>query len=129
MLSHVFLGTTDFERALAFYQPLMQVLGYPLKFIERERSWAAWMPADAPRPLFIVGAPFEGEAAPGNGQMLALAASSRAMVDQAYAAALANGGTCAGAPGLRPEYHAHYYGAYLRDPDGNKLCCVCHEPE
>ncbi len=129
MLSYVFLGTTDFERALAFYQPLMQVLGYPLKFIERERPWAAWMPADAPRPLFIVGAPFEGEAAPGNGQMLALAASSRAMVDQAYAAALANDGTCAGAPGLRPEYHAHYYGAYLRDPDGNKLCCVCHEPE
>jgi lactoylglutathione lyase len=34
-----------------------------------------------------------------------------------------------GAPGLRPEYHAHYYGAYFRDPDGNKLCVACHQPE
>jgi len=34
-----------------------------------------------------------------------------------------------GAPGLRPEYHAHYYGAYFRDPDGNKLCVACHDPE
>lgn len=129
MLSHVFVGTTDFERALAFYQALMQALGHTLKFIERERPWAAWMPTETPRPLFIVGAPFEGEAHPGNGQMLALQASSRARVNQAYQAALANGGSCAGAPGLRPEYHPHYYGAYLRDPDGNKLCCVCHEPE
>lgn len=129
MLSHVFLGTTDFDRALAFYQPLMQVLGYPQRFIEHERPWAAWMPADAPRPLFIVGSPFAGEATPGNGQMLALQASSRTQVDQAHRAALANGGTCEGTPGLRPEYHPHYYGSYFRDPDGNKLCCVCHEPE
>jgi hypothetical protein len=46
------------------------------------------------RPLFVIGAPFDG---------------------------------CDGAPGLRPEHHAHYYGAYLRDPDGNKLCVVCHD--
>jgi lactoylglutathione lyase len=49
-------------------------------------------------------------------------------VDQAYAIALQTGGTSEGAPGLRPEYHAHYYGAYFRDPDGNKLCVVCHTP-
>ena len=41
---------------------------------------------------------------------------------------LARGATDEGAPGLRPHYHADYYGAYLRDPDGNKLCCVCHRP-
>ncbi len=43
-----------------------------------------------------------------------------------HALALAHGGTCDGPPGLRPEYHAHYFGAYLRDPDGNKLCVACH---
>jgi lactoylglutathione lyase len=47
-------------------------------------------------------------------------------VDRAYAVALAHGGTSEGGPGLRSEYHEHYYGAYLRDPDGNKLCIVCH---
>jgi lactoylglutathione lyase len=42
---------------------------------------------------------------------------------------MANGGVSEGAPGLRPEYHDHYYGAYFRDPDGNKLCVACHEAE
>jgi len=60
--------------------------------------------------------------------MVAFLAESRALVDKAYAVALSNGGTSEGAPGLRPEYHEHYYGAYFRDPDGNKLCVVCHLP-
>jgi lactoylglutathione lyase len=59
--------------------------------------------------------------------MTAFMADTRAMVDAAHAAALAHGGTCEGPPGLRPAYHEHYYGAYFRDPDGNKLCVVCHE--
>jgi lactoylglutathione lyase len=46
-----------------------------------------------------------------------------------HAIALASGGSCEGAPGLRPEYHAHYYGAYFRDPDGNKLAVACHHAE
>jgi predicted lactoylglutathione lyase len=58
--------------------------------------------------------------------MVAFLAESRALVDKAYAVALSNGGTSEGAPSLRPEYHEHYYGAYFRDPDGNKLCVVCH---
>ena len=60
--------------------------------------------------------------------MVALMAASRAMVDHAHAVALAQGATCEGPPGPRPEYHAHYYGAYFRDPDGNKLCVCCHDP-
>ena len=64
----------------------------------------------------------------GNGQMVAFLAESRAIVDAAYAVALANGGTSEGPPRLRPEYHEHYYGAYFGDPDGNKLCVVCHSP-
>ena len=128
MLSHVFVGVNDFEGAMRFYGALMAELDLRLKFCDRARPWAGWMAADAPRPLFVIGAPFDGRAAgAGNGQMLALLAPSRAAVERAHAAALAQGGRCDGAPGLRPEYHAHYYGAYLRDPDGNKLCVVCHD--
>jgi catechol 2,3-dioxygenase-like lactoylglutathione lyase family enzyme len=129
MLSHTFVGVGDFERAYAFYAALMDSLGFPQKFKDDGRPWAAWKPANAPRPLFIVGAPYAGEAVCGNGQMVALEAPSRAAVDAAYAAALAHGGSSEGAPGLRPEYHPNYYGAYFRDPDGNKLCVCCHQAE
>ncbi|MFX8031943.1 VOC family protein, partial [Acinetobacter baumannii] len=79
---------------------------------------------DGPK-LFIVR-PFDGGApAPGNGPHAALLAPNRAAVDAFHAAALANGGSCEGTPGLRPHYHAHYYAAYVRDPDGNKLQAVC----
>lgn len=66
---------------------------------------------------------------PGNGQMLAFAADRRATVVRAYQTALLHGGTSEGAPGLRPAYHADYFGAYFRDPDGNKLCVACHAPD
>lgn len=129
MLSHVFIGVTEFERAYAFYAALMDELGMVRKFRDDSRPWAVWTAADAPRPLFGIGKPYEGEASCGNGQMVALLAPSRAAVDRAYASALAHGGSCAGQPGLRPEYHPHYYGAYFRDPDGNKLCVCRHDPE
>lgn len=128
MFSHVFVGFGDFEKALAFYEPLMARLGCTLKFIERTRLWAGWRPGTAERPLFLVGKPFDGVAAPGNGQMIALLATDRAAVDYCYALALQMGGACEGKPGLRPEYHPHYYGAYFRDPEGNKLCICCHDP-
>jgi catechol 2,3-dioxygenase-like lactoylglutathione lyase family enzyme len=128
MLSHVFIGVTDFDRAFDFYAAVMTALGQPLRFRDDARPWAGWMPRDAPRPLLLVGAPFDGmPATAGNGAMTALLAPDRATVDRAHAAALAHGGTCEGPPGLRPAYHAHYYGAYFRDPDGNKLCVVCHD--
>jgi lactoylglutathione lyase len=59
--------------------------------------------------------------------MTALLAPDRATVDRCHRLALANGGVDEGAPGLRPEYHVNYWGAYFRDPDGNKLCVVCHD--
>ncbi|WP_271103636.1 VOC family protein [Pseudomonas tohonis] len=130
MLSHVCIGTNDFSRALAFYTPLMEALGLPQKFCDPSRPWAGWMPADAPRPLLVLGTPFDGEAATvGNGQMVALLAPDRASVDRCHALALANGGRSEGVPGLRPHYHPDYYGAYFRDPDGNKLCVCCHRAE
>lgn len=130
MFSHIVVGTDDFERSLAFYQPLMQALGIEARFCDRQRPWAGWQSSPDPRPLFLIGRPFDGQAhQPGNGQMTAFLAKDRESVDRAYAVALARGGSCEGPPGLRPEYHPDYYGAYFRDPDGNKLCVVCHRPQ
>jgi lactoylglutathione lyase len=79
------------------------------------------------RPLFLIGAPFDGQPHDrGNGQMVAFMAETRELVDRAYRLAVERGATPEGPPGLRPQYHAHYYGAYFRDLDGNKLCVVCH---
>jgi catechol 2,3-dioxygenase-like lactoylglutathione lyase family enzyme len=128
MLSHVHIGITNFERSFAFYSRLMAALHFPLKFAEPSHPWAGWKPRDAERPLFLIGAPFNGElATSGNGQMIALMASTRNEVDECYAAAIDAGGVSEGSPGLRPHYHPNYYGAYFRDPDGNKICVCCHE--
>ena len=130
MFSHIFIGASDFDRALAFYRPLMAALGIEARFCEPARPWAGWQSHPEPRPLFLIGKPQDGKPhVPGNGQMVAFLASSRASVDHAYAVALSHGGKCEGPPGLRPEYHPHYYGAYFRDTEGNKLCVACHSPE
>jgi catechol 2,3-dioxygenase-like lactoylglutathione lyase family enzyme len=129
MLSHVHVGITDFKRSFAFYKALMDELGFTLKFSEPENLWAGWMSPGADRPLFLIGRPYNGESAsPGNGQMIALLAPSRDAVDRCYARAMASGARNEGEPGLRPHYHPNYYGAYFRDPDGNKLCVCCHGP-
>lgn len=129
MISHTCVGVNDFARALVFYRGLMRILGLESCFTDLHRPWAGWKHPDAARPLFVIGAPADGQlATAGNGVMLALLAPSRQIVDKAYVVALALGGSDEGAPGLRPQYHPHYYGAYFRDPDGNKLCVCCHEP-
>ncbi len=129
MFSHVFLGTNDFDTALRFYRPLMDALGIAARFCDASRPWAAWQSQPDPRPLLVLGHPYDGRPhEPGNGHMLALLADTRERVDQAHAVALAHGGRCEGPPGLRPHYHAHYYGCYFRDPAGNKLSVVCHRP-
>ena len=127
MFSHIFLGVSDFERTLAFYNPLMSALGLESRFCEPSRPWAGWQSHPGQRPLFLIGKPYDQQPHErGNGQMVAFLAESRAVVASAYAVALANGGASEGAPGPRPEYHEHYYGAYFRDPEGNKLCVVFH---
>ncbi len=127
MFSHIFVGVSDFNRALAFYRALMPVLGIQERFCDPARPWAGWQSHPDPRPLFLIGRPYDGQAhAAGNGQMVALLAESRDVVTRAHAVALENGGTSEGAPGLRPEYHANYFGAYFRDTEGNKICVACH---
>ncbi len=123
MFSHVTLGTNDLERARPFYDAVMAALGFQAPFALP--GTLVYGTLAGPK-TFIVS-PYDGKpASSGNGTHAAFLAGSRAAVDAFHAAALAYGGSDEGAPGLRPHYHAHYYGAYVRDPDGNKLQAVCH---
>lgn len=129
MFSHIYVGVADFPRAWRFYQAILPLLGLKERFTEPEKGWGGWQSPDRVRPLLLIGRPYDGQPAhPGNGHMTAFMALDRPTVDKVYAAALAAGGTSEGAPGLRPSYHANYYGAYFRDLDGNKLCVCCHDP-
>jgi lactoylglutathione lyase len=120
----------DFPGCLAVYSAIMAVMGHELRFSESDRPCAGWQQSGQPRPLVVIAAPQDGRpAAPGNGQMVARLALSRAQVDAAHAACVAAGGTNAGPPGLRHQYHPDFYGAYLRDPDGNKIGLACHAPD
>ncbi|WP_126174791.1 VOC family protein [Tsuneonella rigui] len=123
MFSHVTLGTNDWQRARPFWIAVMDVLGHPVMF-ERDGEIAFGLPTG---PKTFIGPPFDGhEARAGNGVHIAYLLPDRATVDAFHAAALAHGGSDEGAPGLRAHYHPNYYGAYVRDPDGNKLQAVCH---
>lgn len=123
MFSHITLGTNDWPRAKVFYEAITHALEIAV-FMEREEGAAF---GEAAGPKLFVGPTFDGApASNGNGTHVAFVAKSRAGVDAFYAAALENGGTDEGAPGLRSHYHPNYYGAYVRDPDGNKLQAVCH---
>jgi len=126
MYSHITLGSNDIARAERFYDPLMKILGTPVLF--KMKSALAYGTATGPK-LFVV-TPFDRkEARPGNGVHAAFSADSRAAVDAFHRSALDNGGSDEGPPGLRPQYHANYYGAYVRDPDGNKIQAVCHRKD
>jgi lactoylglutathione lyase len=130
LLSHVSVGVSNFDRAFAFYSDVLSVIKVEPRFHDPSEPLAGWQSAGGTRPLFVIGKPHNGQPHdPGNGQMVAFSANTREMVRMAYAKALALGATCEGPPGLRPHYHAHYYGAYFRDLDGNKICVVCHSPE
>lgn len=123
MFSHVTLGTNDFQKAEIFWDAVMAVLGHPVLY--KAGGSAAYGTATGPK-VFIVP-PFDGKAAqPGNGVHVAFIVDDRAKVDAFHKAAMSHGGTDEGAPGPRPHYHPNYYGAYVRDPDGNKVQAVCH---
>ncbi|WP_455924853.1 VOC family protein [Pseudomonas putida] len=131
MFSHITLGTNDVPRALSFYEQILKPLGITLiahRFNpERVLFGKGTAPSDT---VFCVYSPLNGEPATvGNGTTVAFQATTRAQVDQFYAAAMALGAGDEGAPGIRAHYSPDYYGTYIRDLDGNKLCCVCHRTE
>ena len=123
MFSHITIGSNDIERSRRFYEPVMATLGVGQPF---KLPGTLVFGELAGIKLFVLS-PFDQDvASSGNGTHAAFLARDRATVDSFHAAALAHGGTDEGAPGPRPHYHANYYGAYVRDPDGNKLQAVCH---
>lgn len=126
MFAYTMLGTNDLERALTFYDPLMDLLGQAkVGADERLVTWGSY--DDYARPGFSVGLPVNGAPATyGNGAMLAFRAETAALVDSLYEAAIAAGGTCEGKPGPRPQYWKGFYSAYVRDPDGNKISFACY---
>ena len=120
MFSHVTIGANDLDRMAAFYDAFLAPLG--VSRLARAEAGLLGYARNGELPHLFVGKPFDGKpASAGNGVMVAIAAPSRAAVVAAYQAGLAAGGHDDGAPGLRPQYAADYFGAYLRDPEGNKV--------
>lgn len=122
MFTHVMVGSKDPERSRTFYDKVLETLG-----IEPSKS-----PQGAKQhfysdgkggPGFGVGTPREGEQTHANGGTIGFAAQNRAQVDAFHKAALEHGGSCEGPPGERAPEMGSPYGAYARDPDGNKLAC------
>jgi catechol 2,3-dioxygenase-like lactoylglutathione lyase family enzyme len=128
MYSHITVGTSKLTRAMRFYDAALAPLG-----MKRTRTFkfaASYAPPDfsgVNEPFWVVRPLDRKAATPGNGVTVAFDAQTRAAVDAFHAAALAAGGSDEGSPGLREHYHPNYYGAYIRDLDGNKLCVVCHQ--
>ena len=122
VIHHVSVGTNDLARALAFYDPIMAHLGLrPMATNDRAADFGVG------ELVFSIETPADGKPATvGNGVHIAFAAGSRDMVDEFHRLALASGGSDAGAPGIRYTYDAHYYGAFVHDPDGNKIEAVTY---
>jgi len=124
MIDHITFGVSDFARSTAFYDQAFAPLGVrrlfdvPVEHVDGvkvtgygdDRPWFWLAEQDATTGLLHV----------------AFRANSRAGVDAFHAAALRAGGIDNGAPGLRAHYHAHYYAAFVRDPDGHNIEAVCH---
>jgi catechol 2,3-dioxygenase-like lactoylglutathione lyase family enzyme len=123
MFTHVMVGTNDLEKSRQFYAATLGTLGY-----EPHHNGERTFFSDGTTG-FGVGVPANGEAAcHANGGTIGFKAKTTAEVDAFYAAALANGGTCEGKPGVRESAPRKPYGAYLRDPDGNKICAYAPNP-
>jgi catechol 2,3-dioxygenase-like lactoylglutathione lyase family enzyme len=121
MLSHLSLGVRDLEQAAAFYQKVLAPLGYVCLFA---KDHAVGFGEPGRLDELALFAKSQESAAPGPGFHLAFTAPSRDSVDAFHVAAIAAGATDAGVPGLRPQYGATYYAAFVVDPDGHKLEAV-----
>lgn len=128
MLDHIGFAVSDFERAKAFYLAVLAPLGYGLVMeVSSEETGSvpyAGFGADR-KPEFWIG----GSGAAITGRLhVAFAVKDRAAVHKFHEAALGAGAKDNGPPGLRPQYHANYYGAFVLDPDGHNIEAVCHAP-
>jgi catechol 2,3-dioxygenase-like lactoylglutathione lyase family enzyme len=126
MFSHVMVGTADLERSKRFYDALLGVLDVKPGFVDRHRIF--WR---SPTGVFAASLPIDGQPhTVGNGSTIGFACASAEQVDAWHAAGLANGGTtCEDPPGIREGTAGRLYLAYLRDPDGNKLCGMYRLPK
>ncbi len=127
MIDHAGISVSDFEEAKRFYDLALAPLGVSFLFLvppkhtrgikvggyghDQPKFWLNETGAQIPPSHF------------------AFSAKNRAQVDAFYKAAIDAGGKDNGGPGIRPEYHEHYYGAFVLDPDGNNMEAVCHTPE
>jgi len=120
MIGYVTIGASDVEAALPFYDGVFGAIGGERK--SYEGGWAFYGLKGGEGNVGVCK-PFDGQPARGgNGIMIAFAAPSQDAVRAAHAAGLANGGSDEGAPGFRPPDGKAFYGGYLRDPTGNKIC-------
>ncbi len=117
MIHHVSFGTRDAAKAKAFYDPVLAVVGW--RCIKSNDQAVDYGVSEI---MFSLETPVDGgEATAGNGAHVAFVARDRATVDAFYRTALEQGGIDAGAPGVRAQYDPNYYGAFVRDLDGNKI--------
>ena len=117
IISHISVGTNNFERAVEFYDKVLSTLG--CKQIMKHPGAVAY---GNEYPEFWVQTPYNGEPATvGNGSHIGFIATTKEAVHAFHEAALSEGGTDDGAPGPRPDYGDAYYGCFVRDLDGNKI--------
>ena len=121
MLDHVALNVRDLSAAKAFYLAALEPLGYSV-FLEHGQDLGLKSPEGEPDFWLCE----RGE--PSAPTHVAFRAADRATVDAYHAAAVAAGGTDNGAPGIRPDFHEHYYAAFVLDPEGNNIEAVCQQP-
>ena len=122
MLDHISISVSDFDRSKSFYDRALRPLGITRLYAEGERSAGYGI---SPKAFFWIG----WRDTPRMGAHIAFTAQDRATVDRFYEEAIAAGGVDNGAPGLRPNYHPGYYGAFVLDPDGYNIEAVCHSPQ
>ena len=122
MYSHIMVGTNDLERSKKFYDAVLGTLGVPPGAVNEDRRIFYMTPTG----IFSVTKPIDGEpATSANGATVGFAAASPEQADAWHAAGVANGGTSIeDPPGVREGGVGRLYLAYLRDPDGNKICAL-----
>jgi catechol 2,3-dioxygenase-like lactoylglutathione lyase family enzyme len=129
-IDHVSVGVTNMKRSKAFYDAALAPLGMTPVMPVEIRGPLVGVGYGEKFPSFWIQLPINGQAASmGNGVHIAFNAKTREGVDAFYLAAMEHGGIDDGKPGLRTEYHPDYYGAFVHDPDGNKIEAVSHAHE